>query len=693
MSKDRNHVAYAEDCEEDSGSSVEGIEATRKYAISEAPVSPVKERPNTGKSRSEKRPSHRRSESSSASHSLTDSSDSTARSSKREKESRRPSQREIEREEQRERERRKRDRKLKLQAQAEEDDRRAMAEAKALKKVRPQSLRHSVTQPVVQQAPSYRRGRVEDPSSYGVPQPAASSARPNAKNRPASYYAGQTSRPPIANMPWHQAHPPAAPHYPHMVGTFPPPLHMLPPSPASQASHVPPSPIYTPGYFDAAMSGQHGQHMQHGQHGQPGQHSHLKHRFDARPSSAMGIRTPSSRGYPPDEELESVSTKLSRRQSRGHKKTEDDRRKMPPPEFVPIPRRPQSAMPQSSPFAPPPPPQSQRPSSRRGQSRPPAPHRRSVGFAEQLGYEDEDFLDEVGSYHDTTHVAAYEPRRTPSGRTRSSTNAYEYQGLDIVPANSRTRTVAPYSGGGVPIGSYGTSYDAEQYMSALRYQEDVSGPQMPLTAETLRNVSKRGGVPSSRSTRSSGSRDDSEYKRSNTTGITRSSSGNNEDLIIKVSGTSVVRIPGAEIECSDGEIMFSTRPGGGGSDLASAIFQIEDGRGRYEQKALPLRARAPSQSDSQSRGYAPSHAPYDRALASEYPYWWLRWRLTTLMSQNNFFSVPWIGTSWKRAISLFLSLCFSLYFFSSGINLDLRYTFVFSASSTTYGLGILIFPS
>jgi hypothetical protein len=58
-----------------------------------------------------------------------------------------------------------------------------------------------------------------------------------------------------------------------------------------------------------------------------------------------------------------------------------------------------------------------------------------------------------------------------------------------------------------------------------------------------------------------------------------------------------------------------------------------------------------------------------------------------------FFSVPWIGTSWKRAISLFLSLCFSLYFFSSGINLDLRYTFVFSASSTTYGLGILIFPS
>lgn len=610
MARKTDHVAYAEDAEEDSGSSLEGIEGTRRYAISEAPVSPVKERPNTGKSRSEKRPSHRRSESSSASHSLTDSSESTARSGKKERESRRSSQKELE---ERERERRKRERKIKLQvmqAQAEEEEMRAKAEAKALKeskalkKIRPTALKHAATQPIIQQTSNYRRGRVEDPSCYGVPQPAASTTRPHAKSRPASYYAGQTSRPPPSNMSWHQNHPAAAPTYTHMVGTFPPPLHMLPPSPASQASHIPPSPMHsTTGYFDAAMSGG---------------HSHLKHRFDARPSSAMGIRSPSVRGYPPDDsEVESVSTKMTRRLSRGHKKTEDDRKKMPPPDYVP--RRPQSAMPQTTPFAPPPPPQSQRPSSRRGQSRPATTHRRSVGFADQSGYEDDDFEGDVGLFHDMSPAAQYEPRRTTSGRMRSSTNAYEHQALDIVPAGSRGRNAAAY-GGGVSIGSYGTSYDADQYISALRYQEDVSGPQMPLTAETLRNVTKRGGVASSRSTRSSGSRDDSEYKRSNTTGITRSSSGNNEDLIIKVSGTSVVRLPGAEIECSDGEIMFSTRPGGGGgSDMASAIFQIEDSRGRYEQKALPMRARAPSQSDSHSR-YAPSHAPYDPTLVPEHYY-------------------------------------------------------------------------
>lgn len=619
MSRKTDHVAYAEDAEEDSGSSVEGIEGTRKYAISEAPVSPVKERPNTGKSRSEKRPSHKRSESSSASLSLTDSSDSTARSGKKEKEPRRPSQKELDRErEERELQRRKRDRKLKAQAQAQaqaeaqaravEEERRVRAEqkalekaAKALKKIRP-APKHSVTQPIVQQSNGYRRGRVEDPSCYGVPQPAASSSRPRAQTRPASYYAGQTSRPPLTSMNWHQSQSPAPQPFPHVVGTFPPPQHMLPPSPASHASHLPPSPLTMPGYFDEAMSNQ---------------HNHLKQRFHIRPSSAMGYQSPSTRGYPPDDtELESVSTKVSRRPSRVTKKSEEDKKKMPPPDFVP--RRPQSAMPQSSAFAPPPPPQSQRPTMRRESSRPPALQRRSVGFVEQPGYQDEDFQGDVGLFHDMSPVAAYEPRRTLSGRMRGSSNAYEHQALDIVPANPRGRNVTPY-GGGVSIGSYGASYEADKYMDALKYQEDVSGPQMPLTAETLRKVTKRGGVPSSRSTRSSGSRDDSEYKRSNTTGITRSSSGNNEDFIIKVSGTSVVRLHGAEIECSDGEIMLSSRPGGsGGSDMASTIFQIEDSRGRVERKLLPHRPRAPSQSDSQSRGYAPSHAPYDPTLSPDY---------------------------------------------------------------------------
>jgi hypothetical protein len=630
MSKNSDRIAYAEDAEEDSGSSVEGIESTRRYAKSEAPASPIKkERPNTSKSRSaEKRPSQRRVESSSTSNSLTDSSDSTAHPAKKEREARRISPPKAIDREQRERDKKKREQREQRKLKEEEEDRRLKAEARGLKKVRPQSLKHAVTQPVIQQSSMYKRGHVEDPSCYGVPQPAVSGSRPRAQTRPASYYAGQTSsRPPIANAGWHQSYPhqspapgpppppPLAPPY-HAVGTFPPPPHMMPPSPASQMGRSP-SHLVMPGYFDAAMANQ-----------QHGQHRDLRHRFDSRPTSAMGLRSSSMRGYAPEEfDSEVGSTKVSRRPSRSSKKHDEDKRKMPPPALIP--KRPQSAMPQSSqsPFAPPPPPQIQRASSRRPQSRPAPLQRRSVGFSEQTGYEDDDFQGDVGVFHDMSPVGPYEPRRTPSGRIRGFPSVYEHQqqqqqqhGLDIMPSPVHRGAVAPYIPGGmVPVGSYGTSYEADAYINALQYQEEVSGPQMPLTAETLRKASKRGGVPSSRSTRSSGSRDDSEYRRSNTTGtgITRSSSGNNDDVVIKFSGTSVVRLPGAEIECSDGEIMFYTRPGGGGgSDRASTIFQIEDGsRGRMERKALPLRARAPSQSDAQSRGYAPSHAPYDPTLS------------------------------------------------------------------------------
>lgn len=170
------------------------------------------------------------------------------------------------------------------------------------------------------------------------------------------------------------------------------------------------------------------------------------------------------------------------------------------------------------------------------------------------------------------------------------------------------------------LGSGGVSLEKARYLDAMRYQDDVHGSlPMPLTAETLRKATKRGEGASSRSTRSSDSRDESEYKRSNTTGITRSSSGAPDEFTIKVSGAAVVRFEGAEIECDDGEITFSNnRPGTSrvGSDRASTVYQLEDSRSRYERKALPPlahRPRAPSQSDTQSRAYAPSHAPYEHA--------------------------------------------------------------------------------
>ncbi|PHH79464.1 hypothetical protein CDD83_3868 [Cordyceps sp. RAO-2017] len=74
-------IGYVEDAADEDA--VEGIESTRKYAVSEAPARSPKERPNTGKSRADKRPQPAsRSASSSAGAALTDS-DCTARSSER----------------------------------------------------------------------------------------------------------------------------------------------------------------------------------------------------------------------------------------------------------------------------------------------------------------------------------------------------------------------------------------------------------------------------------------------------------------------------------------------------------------------------------------------------------------------------------------------------------------------------------
>ncbi|KFA69161.1 hypothetical protein S40285_00005 [Stachybotrys chlorohalonatus IBT 40285] len=602
-----SYVAHVEDADDDSGESVEGIPSTRKYAMSEAPVSPVKERPNTSKSRSERRPVQRRAPSSTG----TNDSDSTARSEKKQKEaSRRQSQREVDRAllEEQERERRRRHRQR--DKRAEEEEKKAMAVAKAQrdaavkKQQRPNPLRHAATQPEIMQG-AYRRGHVEDPSYYGVQQAAAPASRPRASERPASYYAGQASHPPITNMGWHQTRPQGPPPFP--VGTFPPP--MFSPSPGSMAAPSPSS-NGSQGYFDAVMGSNY--------------HHNLKQRFDTRPSSAMGFQSPSIRGLQHDEYEEDQVARIPRRASRT-KRHDDDRKKMPPPTFIP--KRPQSALPQSSPFAPPPPPHPsqmfQRPPSRHAQSRQtPMAHRRSVGFTEQPGYDDDDLDGDEALFHDISPEPAYDARRKALSRTRHLSGSYEPSEYELSPSGHRSRQVSAYNpDGGAPLGILGASYEDNKFHEALRYQEDVAGgPTLPLTAETLRNAASRGGVASSRSTRSSGSRDDSDYKRSNTTGITRVSSDNNDDVIIKVSGAALVRVQGAEIECSDGEIMFSSRPAGmrSGSDMASTVFQIEDGRSRPERKALPHRPRAPSQSDSQSRGYAPSHAPYEPMFDNYY---------------------------------------------------------------------------
>lgn len=155
---------------------------------------------------------------------------------------------------------------------------------------------------------------------------------------------------------------------------------------------------------------------------------------------------------------------------------------------------------------------------------------------------------------------------------------------------------------------------------------------MPLTAESLRKASKRGELASSRSTRSSGSHDESDYRRSHTTGHTTQSSAAHDDFTIKVSGQAVVKMPGAQIECDGGEITFSSGRGGApgsgppgasraGSDKESTIYQLDDARSsRMDRKALPHRPRATSQSDVHSRIYAPLRGPYEHAPYEHIPF-------------------------------------------------------------------------
>ncbi|RDA90589.1 hypothetical protein CP533_6930 [Ophiocordyceps camponoti-saundersi (nom. inval.)] len=599
-------VAHVEDAADEDAS--EGIESTRKYATATNDGPAAKERPNTSRSRADKL-------------SFSSSSDNTARSSENKtNETRCPPRADADR-----RERKGRDPEPATQRRAAPA--RPRDASAAPKKSRPQALKPASTSavPLVQQQ-GYARGRVDDPSYYGVKLAAAPPSRPRAQTRPVTYYAGQTCAPGMMGPAWIPGHGPGPGQQTFAAGSFPP-LPMwspgAPPRPVGFVHPPPPSPVGPPpGYFDSSLG--------------TSPHNRLRNRFESRPSSAMGFHGPPAIEYPDDP----PPSRVMRRPSRSTR-NEDDAARMPPPP----PKRPQSAVPPASAFRPPP--LQQRPPSRQNQSRPPPVNRRPVTF-EAYRRDDEDSLDDDDDddngasplFNDLSPHASHDQRRTLVTRQRGASAVYDQHGYAVVPATRRGRRPSLYAA--APCGSGGASLGESKMSAAIKYQNEVSGgAQVPLTAETLRKATKRGGVPSSRSTRSSGSRDDSEYRRSNTTGITRSSCGN-EEITIKVPGNSVFRYGGAEIECPNegGEITWSSRPGGGsraGSDRASTIYQqlddsrrigdgrqSEDARGldpspvRTERKALPHRPRAPSQADSQSRGYAQTYAPYEPAYVGHY---------------------------------------------------------------------------
>ncbi|KAH6712350.1 hypothetical protein BKA61DRAFT_84040 [Leptodontidium sp. MPI-SDFR-AT-0119] len=187
------------------------------------------------------------------------------------------------------------------------------------------------------------------------------------------------------------------------------------------------------------------------------------------------------------------------------------------------------------------------------------------------------------------------PRRPSMNRYSGS---YDLGSVRIEAANSGRRRQSSYehpSSAGGSEGYEAKMQQASQYQGAsyeakinqaTSYQDDVAGAApVPLTAEVLRRQQRKQGG-SSRSTKSSGSRDESDYKKSATTRTTRSGSGDNdENVTLKVIGQTRVMLGGMQIDCADGgEISIqrqkSLRNGSERSNSEYGGGRIEDRQSR-----------------------------------------------------------------------------------------------------------------
>ena len=415
--------------------------------------------------------------------------------------------------------------------------------------------------------------RSEDPSYYGVPAtvtPASSHPRPQPARQ--SYYA--LGRPPPSNSRFYNAHPPTlnGPHFPPYS-----PQPWTSPGPQAFPAHSPLG-SQAPDYFS------------------PRQQS-LVSRF-SRPQSAIGFRPPPAIGYDHDkdseEEFGAANRTLVRRPSASRKpKIDESRRPIPPPQ------RPASARPTLG-FRPP---------------NTPA-QRRSVTF------EDEEFDEEPRNFRDSLSRVAYDYPSTMLPRSRRPSIGTPSTSYDSGPyrteiASSRPNRRHSYFAG--QSASSGSAYEDKMRMAAA-YQDDVGGgPTMPLTAESLRKAGKNGG--SSRSTRSSGSAEGSEYRRSATTRTTRSSgNGNEEDVTIKVKGQAYLKVGGAEMRCQEGAEINISR--GGDRPDGESFAEPEDrseGRRREDRRLQERRDRQERRDERRSRIDRPASRARASSQAAPYP--------------------------------------------------------------------------
>ncbi|KAF7944598.1 uncharacterized protein EAE97_005231 [Botrytis byssoidea] len=168
----------------------------------------------------------------------------------------------------------------------------------------------------------------------------------------------------------------------------------------------------------------------------------------------------------------------------------------------------------------------------------------------------------VEEYHDEPHRQA--PRQASRPRRPSPhRNSVSYDVSELpreaerfrLETASKNRRRQSYYGQSTSASSTqasttgSTGYNAK-LSAAADYLEEVSGPTIPLTAEALKKEQRRQAGGSSRSTKSSGSHDLSDYRGTHTTRTTRS--GGDDNVTIEVTGQAKVTVGGAEIQCEEG---------------------------------------------------------------------------------------------------------------------------------------------
>ncbi|KAH8842017.1 hypothetical protein MCOR27_003928 [Pyricularia oryzae] len=431
----------------------------------------------------------------------------------------------------------------------------------------------------------------------GVSRPRAGTGDPSYRH--SSYHVNTTSRPPLANARY-ATHHPIPPHQmppgpPPMAGSFPPPLYPPPQGPPQpwgmphlvQHMHPPqpPPPPSMGGYF-------------------PPQEPirSLESRFE---SMSMGhSRSASAMGHRPvryddglyDQENRAPAVSIQRRSSAKAKKREEqarleDRMRMPPPP------RPHSTAPRqisTGPFVPP----------RGPGDNPFTPRTPTSAELEPFNYAQE---------------RARMRRPSVSSRRPMSYDHGAYQTEVATTRPDRNRRNS-YYGGGAPL----ENKTADKMAAAQAYQDAVEGgPPAALTAEALRKAERRSRpAPSSRSTRSSASREESDFVQKSATTRTTRYSDEGDDFTVRVVGAATLKMGGAELQCKEGaEINFSRGNSaaiGEGSDRSSYIDPADDRRvSRPARPTTSHRPRTSSHVGSYSRagGYE-NYLEYDTQPAS-----------------------------------------------------------------------------